>query len=418
MTDQLRATGVDAVDIAASRAAQEMSAADRPPPSSDRAPEPEGDGPRVAVTINSPPKSIDAPEPPRSDVRFDGPVVSQGDDRRAAIQARFRDKRVNDVAELEHERETILAAQRGELPPDDAAAMQDVLHQGPQHIKLKIRGQDVEFTTDQLIALAQKGAAGDSYLAESRSILDQAKAEAQRIVNAAHQAQQRAPFNDQQFDELYSALVYEDEEGGKAKLRDAVRSLAVQHVQQQQQQVQAQRNQAEFEKGQRELAAFQAENPALAQDEFAMTMMGERMFSLFAADLQAAGVDLSQLKSKEAIANTHLSMRAAGLPVRSVKDVMNTARNEYVAWRNGGPAPPNPEPPAPPAALRQGPARIAVNINRDARRAMIPAQPPRAATPMRRVPEETPVDRTTQETRSAAAQKMIAQRRRARGMAG
>jgi hypothetical protein len=153
-----------------------------------------------------------------------------------------------------------------------------------------------------------------------------------------------------------------------------------------------------------------------------MAVCERRLYSHFVKDLTDVGFDVSQLPSNMDVAQMHMKMRAGGHKVRPIDQLFNQARDDYLAWRGlppkGAPARPNPPaPPAPPAPRpRNGTPRVEVNVDRSARRAQIPTQPPHAASP-HRVPMVEEPARTNVESRTAAAQRMIEQRRRGRGAA-
>jgi hypothetical protein len=107
------------------------------------------------------------------------------------------------------------------------------------------------------------------------------------------------------------------------------------------------RGRLEVERGKQQLAAFNAANPELVDDDMAMSAMERRLFIHFAEDLQKVGFDTSQLQSSADLANMHMRFRANGHAVRSLGQLFEAAKQDYLQWR--GDQQPKPKPPAPPS---------------------------------------------------------------------
>jgi hypothetical protein len=328
---------------------------------------------------------------------------SPGDEKRLAMQARFRQQRAEEAAEDAELAADAEALRRGEELPQPPN--HDPVSPGDK-IRLVVRGREIEVSPEDLIKLAQQSAAGDSYLAEARATLDQAKREAAAMLEGARR---NAPptVSPQDLDEIYDQVAYGDPDTAKEQLAAAIDAKAQERIQQG-------REVAELTHSQEVLAAFVRNNPELAADPIAMGAMEQQVFAAFGQDLAKAGYDVNQLRSSGDLSSLHMKMRAAGHPVRKIEDIFDAVKSDFLAWRRGvRPAAP-PADDTPPAPLRQGAPRVVVNVDRNARRANIPTQPPRSASPQRQ-PLMADPERSQQENRAQAFQKIAAQRAKGRG---
>jgi hypothetical protein len=444
-------SGADSGAVAAERALQEMSSVDRSPSGLERAPQVDnGDSsPGHDDAYATPPQATEVQEQ-RTEQRR-GPPLSPADQKRVDMQNRFRERRTQESEDAAREGDEISALTREAMAPGEAEEIREVeeTRSTPPPEKRKhrlvVRGQEVELDDDQLIAAAQKNLAADTYLDEARATFDRAKAlsseiEAMRagLQSGKHPAgtlpdtqttvQTEPPV--EQPDEATMALIREIQYGNPddpetaKKLKAFMQANAVQVLQVAvPQELQKQREAAEVQRGQAALSEFNAANTELIKDDFAMAIMERRLFAHFLEDLQKVGFDTSKLKSNEDVATMHMRMRAAGHPVRSIKDVFDASKQDYLAWKDGAVskppstedsgAPPEQNPARTPP-LRQSPQtpRIEVNVNRDVRRANIPTQPPRSSAPQRSpaAPDNQPRGDSVQ-ARSQVAQGIIAQRR-------
>jgi hypothetical protein len=411
------------------------------------------DGMSRADTANVPP---DAAAPPADDATRSKPIPrSPGDQKRLDMQARFRAQRDQETTDTEAELAELRALQRHGLPPDMVDVMPPEGEEEEQPVKaaeppppvkrkLKVRGQEVELTDEEIIAAAQKTLAGDSYMDDARSAADKAKALAQEIEamrsglqSGKHPAgaqetqtpvqpvpEPAPPEHSEELQALLREIQYGDpndpavaqklqgfiDERAKKAASTAADASARQAVQEQ-------RERDEVENSKRALTAWTQANADLAKDDLAMSVMERRLFAHFIQDLTSVGFDVSKLRTNDDVANMHMRMRANGHKVRSVEQIFDQAKGEYLAWKGITPAPAADETTAneqPPAEPRPASPRIEVTVNREARRANIPTQPPRSASPQRAplVGDSQPVDPA--DARSQVVQRMQQNRRSAR----
>jgi hypothetical protein len=418
MTEALH-PGMSADQVAATRELQ-AAAGDGTPrgPDFETAPriENEHSAPEADLT-NAPPRAR-ALDNETSNI--DGPSLnarSPGDQKRLDMQARFRSHRETQAAEDLELAAEAEALRRQQYNPNIALDAADARPGGKY--KLVVRGEELEVDHDQLIALAQKSAAGDSYFAESRRVLEDSKREAALLLENARrganghqpppQIMQSPSSNPTDYQALYDELLYDDPDLGRQKLEEAVRAQAAA-------QMQADREKAEIERSKTVLAAFTRDHSALAADDAAMAVLQRNVFKQFAEDLARVGFDMSAIQNEQDLATIHMRARSMGADVRPLERVFERARTDFEAWRGGTPAarPRQSELSPEDVRPRRAEPRIEVNVDRSARRASIPTQPPRSSHPLRAPLPEVPTDISQIEKRSAAAQSMIESRRAAR----
>jgi hypothetical protein len=331
-------------------------------------------------------------------------------DELARSQAALKAFREEAGSHLADDRLAEAAAERAafDVMMEDLAEHRDLQPSGK--VRLIVRGEEIEVDADQLVALAQIGSAGESYLNEAKRVLSDAKQEAAALL-AQVQGHPQPPLPQAmpaaQTPEDFQAL-YDEPDLGRQKLAEAVKSQA-------QAQVQAEREAAELARSKTVLAAFTRDNPQLSSDEAAMAVLERNVFKSFVEDLERVNFDMSQLQNNTEVATLHMKLRAAGHNVRSLDRIFDRAKADYLAWRGDGPRPKQPAPPPEnEQPVRRGEPRITVSVNREDRRRNIPTQPPRSAHPLRAPLLEQPIDATSVERRSQVAQNMIEQRRNAR----
>lgn len=341
---------------------------------------------------------------------------SPQDDVRMSIANRFRrpepeERPFNgDMADTEN-----LYGQFGAEPSDDededdlegiddqrpAAAAQ----QEPAKREVTVRGKKMMLTEDEILAAAQKTLAGDSYLEDAKNLLAQAKEIRAARTGATRQhpdgemgAQDEPDLGtdtDAQHPELPVDLVqklqFGDPEEAAKELADYVnrssKKAAVSTVEQSG--VERAFNQ-DLTRSQKALKAFSEANPDLANDRIAAIAIEQTMYDLYREDMIALGLTEDQLpKTPNEVANWHRLYRINGYEVRNTSDLLETAKSKFVSWRGGEAKPQQQQ-----RQAKQAP-RIAVSVNRDARREAIPLQPSRAAAPRRDVQTTPPGDRSS-----------------------
>lgn len=291
---------------------------------------------------------------------------------------------------------------------------------GARMITRKVRGQDVTMTEDEWLDKATQVTAADSYLAESRAILDQAKE-----IKAGRASQDRqhpdgaterendgldrndpveqAQHPELSFKDVIQEIQYGDPDEAAAKLEKLVEARSKKTATATVTEGALQRSyDQDLARSQTELAKFTAANADLAADEIAAMAIERGMYRLYEEDMLALGLTKEQLpKTPKELANWHRFYRINGYEVRPTKDLLEASKESFINWRDGK-SKPRQEPESRPS--RQ-PARIQVNVDRDQRRMAIPVQPQRAAVPRRDVTPATATDRSS----------VVANMRRARG---
>ncbi len=255
---------------------------------------------------------------------------------------------------------------------------------------IKVRGKDVVLTEAQLLERASKVEAADSYLAETRDLLEQAKDVRKGQAEHAGRDDQRHPVDRQSStqDDVSDANVDPDsrrpgmkdlveqiqygspEEAGKL-LEDAI-AKAADTAADKRQLNRLMTN--DLTKSQKALQDFQTANPDIAGDENAAALMERNIYAIFRSDIEALGVvDADKIPTdKVTLADWHRFYRVHGQPVSDIPSVLEKAKERVVSWRG-----PSASAPAKPAPRRDAP-RVEVNVDRTIRREAIPNQPSRA----------------------------------------
>jgi hypothetical protein len=315
-------------------------------------------------------------------------------------------------------------------PDQPAAPVQTVVKR-----QLKVRGQTIELSDEELVAAAQRGLAGDSYMDEARRTLDEVKA--LRSTTAAPGSQQQntpaatsgqpaeqpadTTGQDEQPDPELVQVIEQVQFGDPAQAARALGDVINKRVSQasgvhSQAAVQNERIRNESERSARFLQEFEGQFPDLAQDEFASAAMEKHLYRLQREDLvklaRAYGKDESQVPTDpRKIANWHLWYRTQGHDVRDVPNLLKQARDNFIAWRGTAPSSAQPAPRTPAQPSTPQPRVV---VNREVRREAIPQQPTRTVTPRPDSQANPPQPRD----RAAIVRDMIAQRAKPRRIAG
>lgn len=432
-----------------------------PEPIAETAPDVEG---QIPTQSKSAPRNADAtPKAPLPR------QMTPADRSRMEIAARIRQRRNGgqDQGQGQEDDGSLEQAMRDELPPElaeapPAAKREPAEEEGEAEVevdasaqtpppppepsqpvakrKLKVLGQEVELTQEEIESAARKTLAAEDYLEKARKRMEDASAIQQEVITLQRQLlaeragqppkspgdatnTQTTDGADDQADgveshdpaqDVIETIQYGDPADAKEKLRAFIKAEAEQQARAA---LTTNRNETELERSQRQLKEFQDQNAELAADTMARNAIQGRIMELQRDDLLNLGykaenlpIDLSEL------ANMHLRHRGQGHNVRQIGTLLTTARDDYVKWR-GGPAQTQ-APAAVPAqsqpqqqTTQTSAQKVAVNVDRTDRRAVIPQQPKSSVTPRL----EVPVQRSAAQNRQSAINKMINDRNRVRG---
>lgn len=331
------------------------------------------------------------------------------------LQEQVSDEAVGDEADVE----PVRAAPK---KPVQAAPEQEVEAEAPLFV-IKVRGEERHVTEDQLFELAQKAAAGDDYLNEARTTLDNVKrlnaeAEAQRVSLATkHPGSQNntqttevatdetagSEHPDDLFGQLVESIQFGTKDEAAKKFKDIIESTVSTASKKATTEDQAQRRQQdELARANRAAAEFEKANPELASDPFAKAAVIDRCIKLQLEDLKSIpGIDASRLPNDpRAIQSMHLAYRADGrFNVKDASSLLNKAKEEFETWR-GGKAKPAPQPTERP--------RISISAERTVRRQAVQQQPTRSVAPKPAVPDQKP---PVEVSRSNAVHQMMQNRK-------
>lgn len=343
---------------------------------------------------------------------------------RDEITKNFRSGRAKEIQEAQEDIDDIRAMSNNGLPrefqdqvgDDDVTAINDAVNDSqrrvetqpeldpePRRLKLKINGVERELTQDEVIAAAQKTLAGDDYLGKAketaRALIDEVKQGLQGLRPAATTQNQGDVETEQTGAEdttnagdenhvdpvigVIEKLQFGDPAEAakelKALIADAGRTAS-------QQEIIKQRRQMEFTRSMSQLRNFQGANPDLAGDAKTEAAIRAEIFSLQREDLINAGLPEKDLPTNpEAMANVHLDVRSLGGNVRTVPQILEKAKANFVEWRGG--KPPSREAPGQQQQQQNSePARpvkaaVEVNVDRTNRRKEITQQPTRTMSP-------------------------------------
>lgn len=367
MTTQDQNAKPEELEIAPEPIADEQPQAELPPPPSDEKPEPET-----------------KPEPTRVQ-------MSPKDIERAEIAARFRKSR-EDPQDVDYHGDhndptQHYGAVAKEPEPQPEPAPQQQEQPQPRKVKLKVRGQEIEVTEDEVIADAQKYRAAETYLEDAKKIYEdtrrvrssrphQGEPEPAPVANQEDDpldepARQHPGEEGDPFEELVEKIQYGDKKEAAEALRNTLSKTSTQATLEAQW---AQRVNDDLARDLDTYKEFVAKNTDIAQDENSFIVVKRNLLDGYREDLRKIGIPEDKIPTDEKVlAQHHRFYKLRGQPVRSVGQLLETARTKFVEWK-GGPAK---------SQQQQQPSngRPAVDVNRSERRAAIPHQPSRAAVP-------------------------------------
>jgi len=285
----------------------------------------------------------------------------------------------------------------------------------PRMITQTIRGKAITLSEDEWLERARKVEAADSYLEESRVMLETAKeirqersGQTSRPNDGQANAQDDGSDQDAQIahrpngeldlKSVIEKIQFGDPEEAAQELGKVITAVASKQADQ------GQVNRLianDLAKSQADLKAFRAANPELDQDKIASVVIENLIYDIYRDEIKALGMDESQIPTNpKDLADWHRFYRVSGHEVSKTSDILNKAKDKFVTYRGGPPT-------SKPAPTPKGQARIAVNVDRTERRMAIPLQPTRAVTPRR---DEAPA-KTPEQSRKEA----VAEMRRGRG---
>lgn len=271
--------------------------------------------------------------------------------------------------------------------------------------KLKIRNQEVELTEDEVLARASQVTAADTYLAEARELLEQAKTiRGERAApGSRHPGDQNQSTQDDEQDDnreeaprhpgarLQTAIEkiqFGDATEAAAELGAAIDEAADKKADERQLRRQMDNDLATSQKA---LIAFNKANPDLAADELAASAIEKTIYTIYREEIIKAGVDEAQIpKDSKTLADWHRFYRISGYEVSPVSKILEEAKGRFNKWRGVSPQPkPGEQQQRDPAAK----PRVEVTVDRNARRQNIQTQPTRTVSP-RPNEAEQPRERT------------------------
>lgn len=344
------------------------------------------------------------------------PAKSAFDQRRADIVARFRTSRTE---EAEAARDDISDFARSGMPPefeppappvepaaepaaDPAAPLEDP--PASQTYKVKVRGQEIEMSQEDLIAHAQKSLAGDSYLEEGKSKLKEVDALLRETRDKASRAGQdgahhAAPQSAQPAEpaspdgadpqhpedpiaKLIETIQFGDPAEARELLQNTIEGVANKAVATN---LESQRMQDEGARAMKVLTDFEGQHPEIAKDKRARAAIESDVFDLQVEDIAALGVDPAKLRpdgqppTSGDVALAHRWYRAKGFKVRTPQELLETATKNFMDWKGVKQDPKPDQTPADPAS--KAAPRVDLTVDRTARRQAIPQQPSRTVAP-------------------------------------
>lgn len=281
----------------------------------------------------------------------------------------------------------------------------------PRMITRVVRGKEVTKSEDEWLDLAMKVEAGDSYLEESRKLLEDAKAIREGRAPDRQRPDDQNPRQEDEPDSgnhqdsrrpgidlkaVVEKIQFGDPEEAAVELAKAIDTVATKQVNEGHLKRLVDNDRA---RSKLDLKAFTEKYADLAQDQLASNLIENLVYTIYREEIKAQGVDETQIpKNPNDLAEWHRLYRVHGHPVSKPADVLEAAKARFDKWRGVS------DQPKP--ASRKEAARVEVNVNRTDRRMAIPVQPNRAVAPRRDAAQ--PVKQ--EDSRKAAVQEMRRQR--------
>lgn len=302
----------------------------------------------------------------------------------------------------------------------------------PRKFRIKVRGQDRVLTEDELIARAQKVESADDYLAESRRILDEAKARRRSGQNVAPseddidnidggEAETRGGNtvgDPDGIDEL-AGVIEEIQLGDPREAATKIAKVIDDRVRNGARTVSFEDQVgADFSRSMSEYEVFVKANPELVKDEATIGAVRSLLFEEYRKDLRNLGLSDDEIpKNPEHLAGVHRVHRVRTGRLRDTTALLNATKESFQSWREGKPAasPARPSGTQQPASRTPSPnvgsdGRVRVTVDRTANRQAMPPQTPRGSSA-----PQAPAQPSQPMTRSQAIQQMREQRRTGKG---
>jgi hypothetical protein len=366
-------------------------------------------------------------------------VGSFGDERRSAIQARFREERSTTAAEQKDEVTDFTrsggmpeefrqfeqgAAQQPAEPgaqPQPAAEPQPAAAPAapqPQMVEITVRGEKKFVPIEDALAKAQIAYAAEDTLDTAKAKLREIETLEQSVRDrllrgepaGQHQAGQAAqtaeplpPGTDPNTtDDPFQKTVEAIQFGDPAEAKTLLRNTIARETEAATQRALAQRSiESDRLAAQRTLAEFGEKHADIANDPMARAAIEANVLAQQVEDLKAVSVDLGKIRNDGRpatpadIANFHQILRSQGHNVRSAAQLLDAAHGKYLEWRGTPKTEPAADPapaPQPQQQQRQAP-KVQISVERSTRQAAPQPQPP-APRPAPQPQPQAPLDRS------------------------
>ena len=365
---------------------------------------------------------------------------SLGDEKRAAIIARFRTERTetaeaerDDVSDFtrsggmpEEFREAADApaeevAAAAEPEPAAPAPAETAPAPEPQLVEVTVRGEKKMVPLSEALSKAQIAYAADNYLDEARNRLESAKSLENEIratrsapSGVTHptapnepQTTEQPPVDDPSrhpespVKKLVEAIQFGDPAEAETLLVNTIREVSQATANQE---LESNRIREDAAAAKRALDKFKDDHKEIAEDPMARAAIEQNVLTQQVTDLSNLGVDLGKIRkdgrpaTPADVSNYHQILRSQGHNVRSPGQLLEAAHSKFLEWKGIAPKPPQPAaddpPPAPqpPQQQRTTAPRVEISVERQARRQAAPQQPARPPAPVRQ--PEPPRDRS------------------------
>jgi hypothetical protein len=282
---------------------------------------------------------------------------------------------------------------------------------------IRVRGNDIQLTEAELLERASKVEAADSYLDESRDLLEQARAvkrtNAERTGEESHRPEARRSTQDDDLDpasatedgqrpdpleQAIEEIQFGDPKEAAGKIRQVIAQVSDESADHRQMNRLLQKDALASVNA---IKAFKDQHPDL-NDADTERWIENKLYDLQRDEIAKLGVvDADKIPTdSKTLARWHQFYRVNGANVSDQAKLLTEAKTRLDKWRGVAPKP------AAQQQRREAP-RVEVNVDRNARRAAIPNQPSRPSAP---VP-----DATQQRPQASSRSSTIENMRRARG---